>query len=68
MNFLHIFDDREMMQFFVVFIKAKMMILCLGLVENGTRGCEGTQKFFCVRAFLGDQSTESPLMSTSDAH
>ena len=68
MNFLHIFDDREMMQFFVVFIKAKMVILCLGLVENGTRGWEGTQKFFCVRAFLGDQSTESPLMSTSDAH
>ena len=68
MNFLHIFDDREMMQFFVVFIKATMVILCLGLVENGTRGWEGTQKFFFVRAFLGDQSTESPLMSTSGAH
>ena len=68
MNFLHIFDDREMMQFCVVFIKATMVILCLGLVENGTGGWEGKQKFFFVLAFLGDHSTECPLMSTSGAH
>ena len=55
------------MQFFVVFIKATMVILCLGLVENETGGWEGTQKFFFVRAFLGDHSTECPLI-TSGAH
>ena len=67
MNFLHIFGDREMIQFCVVFIEATMVILCQGLVENGTGGWEGTQKFFFVRAFLGDHSTECPLM-TSGAH
>lgn len=67
MNFLHIFDDREMMQFFVVFIKATMVILCLGLVENGAERGEGTQICFFVGAFPGDHSTECPLM-TSGAH
>ena len=56
-----------MMQFFVVFIKATMVILCLGLVENGAERGEGTQKCFFVGAFPGDHSTECPLM-TSGAH
>ena len=51
MNFLHMFDVREMMQFFVVFIKATMVILCLGLVENGAEVGEATQKYFFRTGF-----------------
>lgn len=71
MNFLHIFDDREMMQFFVVFIKATMVILCLGLVENGAEGRGGyAEIFFSYGLSLATTaliSVECPLM-TLGAH